>query len=173
VFGHSYGGNVALATAARHPQLIAGVAVYESPLSWMEWWPGTTAGSTALSGGGDAGDAAEAFLRRMLGAERWDALPEKTRQARRAEDPAMVGELSDLRVNQPWAAAEITVPVVCAYGTRGAPHHHRGMEHVATSLGCPLVVLDGCGHDAPMSHPAQFRAKVLDPLLAAVGAPWA
>ena len=42
--GHSYGGNVALATADHHPDLVAGVAVYETPLSWEPWWPGTTAG---------------------------------------------------------------------------------------------------------------------------------
>ena len=34
VFGHSYGGNVALALAARRPDLVRGVAVYETPLSW-------------------------------------------------------------------------------------------------------------------------------------------
>ena len=37
--GHSYGGNVAFATADHHPELVAGVAVYETPLSWEPWWP--------------------------------------------------------------------------------------------------------------------------------------
>ena len=45
VFGHSYGGNVALAAADRHPDLVRAVGVYETPLSWLDWWPGTTAGS--------------------------------------------------------------------------------------------------------------------------------
>ena len=39
VFGHSYGGNVALAVAARRPDLVRAVGVYESPLSWLDWWP--------------------------------------------------------------------------------------------------------------------------------------
>ena len=47
--GHSYGGDVALATADRHPDLVAGVAVYETPLSWLPWWPNTTAGSIAVA----------------------------------------------------------------------------------------------------------------------------
>ena len=37
LIGHSYGGNVALATADHHPDLVAGVAVYETPLSWEPW----------------------------------------------------------------------------------------------------------------------------------------
>ena len=52
--GHSYGGNVALAAAARHPELVAGVAVYETPLSWEPWWPGTTAGASAVAAAGQA-----------------------------------------------------------------------------------------------------------------------
>ena len=41
VFGHSYGGNVAMARR-RHPELVRAVAVYEVPLSWLPWWPGST-----------------------------------------------------------------------------------------------------------------------------------
>jgi pimeloyl-ACP methyl ester carboxylesterase len=172
VVGHSYGGDVALATAQRHPDLVVGVAVYETPLSWEPWWPGTTAGSIAVASRSDPGDAAEAFLRRMLGEERWQGLPAKTREARRAEGPAMVGELADLRANQPWNAEQLTVPVVCSFGSLGAAHHRRGMSHAAELLGCPLVELEGCRHDAPMSHPALFRSRVIEPLLRMVGAPW-
>ena len=39
VFGHSYGGNVALGLADRHPSLVEAVGVYETPLSWLDWWP--------------------------------------------------------------------------------------------------------------------------------------
>ena len=37
IVGHSYGGNVALAVADRHPDLVAAVVTYESPLSWEPW----------------------------------------------------------------------------------------------------------------------------------------
>ena len=41
--GHSYGGNVVLATGAtRHPDLVAAAAIYETPLSWAPWWPAST-----------------------------------------------------------------------------------------------------------------------------------
>ncbi len=170
--GHSYGGNVALTAADRHPELVAGVAVYETPLSWEPWWPKTTAGSVAVAGTAGTEAAAERFLRRMLGDDRWEALPERSKQTRRAEGVAMVGELADIRRNKPWSEASIKVPVVVAFGTLGAAHHRRGMTHAAAALGCPLVELDNCRHDAPLSHPSLFRSAVIDPLLRAVGVPW-
>ncbi len=170
--GHSYGGNVALATADRHPDLVAGVAVYETPLSWEPWWPGTTAGAIAVAEAGQPEEAAERFMRRVLGDRRWEELPERSRKTRRAEGLAMVEELADLRRHQPWTAAHITVPVITAFGSLGAPHHHQGMRHAATLLGCPLAELAGCRHDAPLSHPELLRSAVIDPLLAMVGAPW-
>lgn len=166
VVGHSYGGNVALATAARHPELVAAVAIYETPLSWEPWWPGSTAGANALATQGTPEDAAERFMRRLIGDERWEALPERTRETRRREGTAMVGELTDLRQHRPWQADHLHLPVVAAYGSRGAEHHRRGMEHVAaTVVGARLVELEGCRHDAPLRDPAQFAEQVVAPLL--------
>ncbi|MGZ4762834.1 MAG: alpha/beta fold hydrolase [Ilumatobacteraceae bacterium] len=170
--GHSYGGNVALATADRHPELVAGVAVYETPMSWEPWWPTTTAGSIAVAETTSPEDAAERFLRRMLGDDRWEALPERSKHTRRAEGVAMVGELADIRRYKPWREASINVPVVVAFGSLGAAHHRRGMTHAAALLGCPVVELANCRHDAPLSHPSLFRSVVIDPLLRAVGPPW-
>jgi pimeloyl-ACP methyl ester carboxylesterase len=170
--GHSYGGNVALAAADQHPDLVAGVAVYETPLSWEEWWPGTTAGAIAVADSGKPGEAAERFLRRMLGDVRWEELPERTREVRRAEGIAMVEELADLRRHQPWDPARITVPVITAYGDRGAPHHRQGMAYAAALLNCPVVELADCRHDAPLSHPDLFRTDVIEPLLQKVGPRW-
>ena len=128
--GHSYGGNVALATAARHPRLVRAVAIYESPLSWEPWWPGTTAGAAAVERLADPEGAAETFMRRMIGDARWEGLPERTRATRRAEGLAMVHELADLRLHRPWSAEEIQVPVLTGYGTKGSAHHQTGMRFV-------------------------------------------
>jgi len=174
VVGHSYGGNVALATAERLPELIAGVVIYETPLSWEPWWPGTTAGASAIKAAGQPEQAAEAFMRRLIGDTRWEGLPERTRATRRAEGVALVDELADLREHRPWHADRIGVPVVVGHGTRGAAHHHDGMSLAAGAIkGAELVVLDGCGHGAPNSHPDLFRTHLIDPLLAMVGEPWA
>ena len=95
MFGHSYGGNVALALAERHPELVRAVAVYEVPLSWLPWWPGAPAGAARRTRGTPE-DAAEQFMRRMIGDDQWEALPESTRAARRAEGVAFVEEITDL-----------------------------------------------------------------------------
>lgn len=173
IVGHSYGGNVALATAQQHPSLIAGVAIYETPLSWEPWWPGSTAGAVAICKAGQPEEAAEAFMRRIIGVERWEALPERTRATRRAEGIALVEELADLREHQPWHANRIHVPVVVGCGTRGAAHHKQGMELVASTIpGAEMVVLEGCGHAAPHTDAVLFRDQLVAPLLARVGVPW-
>lgn len=174
IVGHSYGGNVALATAEQYPSLVAGVAIYETPLSWEPWWPGTTAGAVAIKAAGQPEEAAEAFMRRIIGVQRWEALPERTRATRRAEGVALVDELADLRENRPWHADRIHVPVVVGCGTRGAAHHQQGMAAVAETIAdAELVVLEGCGHAAPHTDATAFRDQLLVPLLARVGAPWA
>ena len=173
IVGHSYGGNIALATAERHPSLVAGVVIYETPLSWEPWWPGTTAGAVAIKAAGQPQEAAEAFMRRIIGVERWEALPERTRATRRAEGVALVEELADLREHQPWHADQIQVPVLAGCGTRGAAHHRQGMELVAATVpGAELVLLEGCGHAAPHTDAAAFRDRLVAPLLERVGSPW-
>lgn len=164
VVGHSYGGNVALALADRRPDLVGAVVVYEAPLSWTSWWPGSTAGGAALAG--DPADAAERFMRRLVGDERWERLPPSTRAARRAEGPAMAGELADLRSRAPWRAERIAVPVVAMYGEHGAEHHRAAMRHLAEVLPeCRLEMVAGAKHFGPNTH-ATAVADVVAGLLA-------
>lgn len=171
--GHSYGGNVALATAARHPGLVAGVVVYESPLSWMPWWPSTTARTLADAAEVGPGETAERFMRRLIGDRRWDELPERTRQVRRQEGESLIGELGDLRAHAPWTADQIRVPVAVGVGERGAPHHQDGMRRLVELLDdASLTVLQGAGHGAPQSHPNAVADELVRPLLARVGRPW-
>ena len=162
VFGHSYGGNVALVLADRHPELVRAVAVYETPLSWLPWWPRGSAGREA-AGAGDPAEAAERFMRRMIGDDHWERLPARTREARRAEGPAMVAELADLARRAPWDPARITVPAVAMRGAAGAAHHARSAEHLGAVLpDCRVVTIEGARHFGPNTHPAEVAAAIVE-----------
>lgn len=163
VVGHSYGGNVALATAERRPDLIAAVVTYETPLSWLDWWPSDSAGGDALAWQADPGEAAERFMRRLIGDARWERLPPSSRRARRAEGTAMVGELLDLRRRPPWDPSAITVPVLAMHGALGRPHHRRAAEVIAGEVAdAELGALDGARHPGPNTHPDEAAAMIGD-----------
>lgn len=162
-FGHSFGGNVVLGLADRQPGLIERAVVYETPMSWFDWWPSNTAGGAAAQASHDSGDAAEAFMRRLIGDERWERLPDSTRDGRRSEGAAMMGELTDLRRAAPWQADRIGCPVLAVSGELGRPHHQRGMRLLAEMLRrADHVQLDDAGHGAPNTHPGELASVLVD-----------
>ena len=57
LIGHSYGGQIALAAASRLGHQIVGVSTYETPLSWMPWWPSNTAGAAGVQAGPNGADS--------------------------------------------------------------------------------------------------------------------
>lgn len=160
--GHSYGGVVALAAAARRPDLVLAVAAYEAPMPWCDWWPSTTAGGAAARSE-DGRAAAEGFLRRMLGDERYERLPESTRAKRGREGDALVTELRSVRSGgAPYDPRALVVPVVAARGTRSGAHLRRAAEVLAAEVpGGELVVLEGADHGAHLSQPAAFATLVV------------
>ena len=162
VVGHSYGGNVALAAVDRRPGLIDGVVTYEVPMSWRPWWCGQ-AGSDALEWQHDPEEAAERFMRRLIGDARWERLPSSAREARRAEGFAMIGELTDLSERQPWDPERITVPVSCLYGEHARPDHRRGAAELSSLLpDARLVEVAGAHHFGPNTHPDAVAAVVIE-----------
>jgi pimeloyl-ACP methyl ester carboxylesterase len=162
VVGHSYGADVALAAAVERPDLVPAVGAYEPPLPWLAWWPSTTAGNIAVDAASEGPAAAvEVFMRRMIGDERWDALPERTKAARRAEGVAFTAEMADIRSRAPYDPAAVAVPVVVARGTLGAAHHAAAVDRLALLLpDAERFEIDGAAHPAHMTHPEQFAALV-------------
>lgn len=176
VVGHSFGGNVALALADRHPGTVQAVVVYETPLLWADWWSGTSARTKAEGPWDDDPEAAaEQFMRRLVGDRRWEALPEATRRQRRAEGRALVGELDDATAHEPWRAERIGVPVLTLFGERGRPHHRRAMELVAGSVPDGRVrMVPGAHHFGVNTHAdvtAELIGEFLDECFPRVSAP--
>lgn len=159
--GHSYGGNVALAFADRFPERAAAVVTYEPPMSWEPWWsaPGVPAGDWTA----DPAEAAERFMRRLIGDARWERLPPASRAARRAEGPAFVGELHDLQARPPWDPERVTVPVLALHGERGSERHRRGSLLIGGRIaGAEVAAVTGARHFGPNTHAAAVASLVID-----------
>ncbi len=160
VIGHSFGGNIVLGLAARRPELVAAVVVYETPLSWLDWWPGNSAGAAAMAAD-DSADAAEAFMRRLVGDAAWERLPASKQAERRAEGAAMVSELADLRRRPPWEGRAIEAPVLALYGEHARPHHRTGMEALVDMIPrCEAAMVPAAGHGGPHTHPDAVAAAI-------------
>jgi len=173
IVGHSFGGNVALALADRHPHALHALVVYETPLLWLDWWGGTSAQMQAEGPWTDDPEAAaEQFMRRLIGDRRWESLPAATRHQRRAEGRALVAELDDASDHAPWRPERIGVPVLTLYGERGRAHHRRAMELVAAEVPDGRVAMvPGAYHFGVNTHPehtAELIGAFLDEALSPV-----
>jgi pimeloyl-ACP methyl ester carboxylesterase len=158
VVGHSYGGDVALAAAAIAAEVRAVVAV-EPPLAWLPWWdpPGRP-----RFAGEDPGDAAEAFVRRLIGDERMKLLGEAMRLDLRADGPAFVTEMAALRRDPPPFEPEaLRVPVVVVRGSESNERQRRSAAWLAERLPAGEVhVVDGATHNLHLSHPGELSDLV-------------
>jgi pimeloyl-ACP methyl ester carboxylesterase len=170
--GHSFGGVLGLALAERAPELVRAVLAYEAPMMWEPWWPRDSVGQQASQV--DPSDAAEWFLRRMIGDRAWDRLPASMRAERRAEGPTLVAEMRSVRPGStpPYDPERIGVPVVAAHGGQTKAHHRRAVEELAARVpDSELVVVDGAGHGAHLTHPAAFAELVRRAAARAQGLP--
>jgi pimeloyl-ACP methyl ester carboxylesterase len=159
VVGHSFGGLIALVASVRAPDVVRAVGAFEPPQPWAPWWPGTSPGSAAAAAA--PADAAEAFMRRMVGDGRWEALPERTREARRREGAALAAELRSVReaATPPLDPADVRVPLVVGRASRSSEHLRRSAAELAAAVpGAVLVEVAGADHGAHLTHPEAFAA---------------
>jgi pimeloyl-ACP methyl ester carboxylesterase len=156
-FGHSYGANVVLTAAAQHPEIVVGAVVWEPPMPWLPYWP---TDNPVLSTT-DPGDAAEAFMRRMVGDEIWERLPTTTRRRRREEGETLIAEMHTMRGGAPWEPRDIGVPVIVGTGATSRPYWRRGGADLAAALPFGrLAVIPGAGHGAHLTHPIEVAGLV-------------
>ncbi len=164
--GHSYGGNLVLALAARRPDVVAATVVFEPPMPWEPWWPDARGGGNTIAVAREHGPsaAAESFMRRVVGDAVWERLGERTRADRLAEGPAMLVDLGDLRAQGcPYDAGRVVAPSIVGCGSRSEPHRRRAS--VETLLAVEAVrpefwTIRRAGHGAHSSHPDEFVALV-------------
>jgi pimeloyl-ACP methyl ester carboxylesterase len=164
VAGHSFGGHVALAASLHRPDVVRAVVLYETPLAWAPWWPPDTSGGRAVEvvrAGGTPADAAETFMRSIVGDRVWERLPSATKDARRAEGLALLADMHDIRAAAPYDPASVTTPVVIGRGSESKGQHRLGTDEWRRLLPhAEVVVVAGAGHGAHLSHPDAFADLV-------------
>ena len=158
LFGHSSGGSVALAAASRSNPAIRAAISYEAPRGWESWWPSPPGAEI------DPGDAAEHFVKRMIGEGRWRDLPANTHLKLRNLGTLMVHELNT-QISQQYRIADVQVPLILAVGELSGAHAQRAATVFADEgPRASVVQIPGAKHDAPMSHSREIAKLVADVL---------
>lgn len=162
VAGHSYGGLVALIAAARRPELVRAVVAFEPPIRWLPWWPPEAPWERLARTAPDPAAAAEALLRAVLGDDGWGRLHQNSRAKLVQEGPSLLTEMNDPAQDSPaFDPLELRVPVITAAGTDTLPHHREISRRLAAIVPVgEFVSVEGAGHSAHMSHPAEFAGLV-------------
>ncbi len=164
--GHSLGGSIAMRACERDPDAAAGLMTFESPLLWEPWWPAEEPNSRADPRSQNAG---ESFIRRLIGDDAWEELPEGTRARRRAEGPVLEAELHTARRHGPMRWDRLTMPAVVAGGSGLVGTRLRSTETQLAALpGSIRVELPGAPHNAHVADPDAF-ARAVRTLADAVG----
>jgi pimeloyl-ACP methyl ester carboxylesterase len=164
VIGHSLGGILALSAATRRPDLVRAVGAYETPLPWSPWWTERTPSAAVTDGpvDQDPEEAAERFLRRMLGDELWDRFPPSMKRARLAEGRALVAELKAMaECGVVFETGDVPVPVVAGHGSLSKRLHVESAR--ALSVEAPdaeLMVIEGAQHTAHYTHVDEFATFI-------------
>lgn len=163
VVGHSLGGRIALRLAQEGDPRVAAVAAFEAPAPDLDG-SRERVGAGAIEIGRSEGPeaAAEHFYRRMVGEATWSRLRDRDRAARRAEGPALLAELVDLRDGDDDLRPEsITVPVAIGVGARSGEELRRGAHVLADHLPhATFTELANAGHGAHLTHPDDFARYV-------------
>jgi len=159
LFGHSFGGVVALGAALFDAHVVDLVVAFESPLPWILQRHGSRRPESD-----DAALEVERFFRRMVSDRAWERLHESERVSRRLDGPALVDDLSQLSVDHPpFELANLSVATVYAYGENERSDYYRALTKRLGSVS-PLIEaaeIPGAGHGAHLSSPDQLT-KMID-----------
>jgi len=162
VVGHSMGGLLALHAGRLHPDRVVSVGAWEPPMPWRAWYLSDAARQASNVASGDPGDAAEAFLRTMIGERAWERMPQAWRDQRRAEGATLRADLEMTRSAEAVLDfGQLVVPVIAGSGSESPERFRRSAATlVAEAPGAFGIEIDGASHGAHLSHPEEFAAVV-------------
>ncbi|CAB4868285.1 unannotated protein [freshwater metagenome] len=159
VFGHSYGGVVALRSVQTGAKVDA-LVTYEPPLPWAVPRTGSFGELNP-----DPAAEAESFFRRMVSNSAWERMNEVDQQSRRNDGPALHDDLLTIRNPIPaidWAS--VTTPWTYGYGDTADRLEY--YESVAARLRLDVKLIKTsmvahAGHGAHLSNP-EAMVRLID-----------
>lgn len=157
LFGHSYGGILAL-EAARRLDGLDGLVLYEPPVLGGDDGESLAAELGALHDDGDGAEVVRRFFDRAVGEDIDDLWPNWETEAPPAH--TFVREVAAVeRYTLPEALA-IDVPTLLVYGEESPQHLRDSTTAIADLLpGARLVELEGIGHNGTSHAPARLAAE--------------
>ena len=165
--GVSFGGVVALETAARMPARTLAVVAYEPPYGpvadadTQRAFVTLAAATERAYRTSGAPAAAEAFMRGVAGVSTWDRLPERTRAFLASEgDGAYVD--AGLQGLNPSGLDRIGAPVTLLTGDASEPFYRPITEALLRRIpGSRHVALAGLAHTSPITDPVPVASAVV------------
>jgi len=154
VVGHSFGGVTAMGAAARAPQSVAALVLYETSVAWVPGWDDGVMRDVLRSD-----DPEVAGLRVMLG-DRYDAMSDDEKARRRVDGTAFITEEASVRTGTPpFAVADVEAPLV--YGRSDEQVMPIVVDFLRSQLSSmEVVTLPGAGHHAHRTAPEAFAGLV-------------
>ncbi len=158
VFGHSYGGTLALLAAERRIDNLLGIVSFESPLSWFQNW---STWNQTLSDPSDAIDPewarqqARRFMIFQIGEENWNRLPPATKRQRESEGITMVSEMTSMAKLSPVLdPTKIVVPTIIARSEGAAERHLKGAKFLVENIpNSELRIIENTSHGVHLQRP--------------------
>lgn len=167
VFGHSFGGTVALRMAVERPDLVTALTLVEPVffaalrLHDPEAYVALQAASAPLMAAHEAGDAhmmAQIFTG-MWGGAPWGPLPQGFRDAIAAQMPLIIAQADGIdadvgQVFEPGRLEALDIPVTLIRGSETQPSV-AAIHRVLTELlpDARAHVIEGARHMCPLTHP--------------------
>ncbi|MGD9795456.1 MAG: alpha/beta fold hydrolase [Acidimicrobiia bacterium] len=161
VVGQSAGGTIAMMAATRAPELFLALGVWEPPLTAWDWWAQGEAWDRTAEHAMfcDAELLGETFNRLILGDERWESLPERTRDLLRAEGRQFRADMTCQLVKL-FDLDDLTVPFLVGYGDQTPPFGQIATSRLAERMGAEVFVGEGADHFAHTGSPAVWAELV-------------
>lgn len=159
LFGHSFGGLVAMTMVANQPSAAQLVVAFESPMPWM-----VDRGPPTPVPGVSPALEAERFFRRVVSDSTWEGLSATEKESRRLDGPALSADLMAMTSPlAPFELDEIRVPVRYLYGDqRAATYYHELGRQLTTNHYFDVRELSGVPHGAHLSHPDLLAGEIRD-----------